>query len=630
MTAALRVATMADIEAFERVPLDERLPARDVGTLLEQVAARHADRRAWEYVADPAKLASVGGETYAEFVATLRRAAALWRGLARIHALGERPVVAFLLPFAPVTHHVLWSAEVAGIAAPINPFLEVAHTAALLRKMGAGVLVVSRNDAALSAKLAAVLAEAPSVRVVVAVDDPHAGPTIALPPLNVPVLDWDKALASQEMAPRLDAFPIDPLSACAYVHTGGTTGTPKIAPQHHQGQVFENWYQALYFGIEPGSAVLAAMPLFHVAAMTLTGLTVLAGGGTLVLVGGGWRNRALFPVFWRLVERRKVRHVSLVPTVLGQLLDVPPDADTSSLRSIWCGAAPCPRSIIERFELTFGVPVIEGWGMTEVHCVATQNPPYGERRIGSVGLRFAYEDVRAVVHDADGHVVRVCAPGEAGVLEVRGPNVFRGYLGVPTERQPFDAEGWYDTGDLGHVDAQGYVWIVGRKKDLIIRGGHNIDPQQVEEVLATLPEVEMAAVVGRPDPYVGEMPVAYVKLRAGQVFDEAALLAKVRERTPERAAVPEWIEALDDLPTTALGKLAKNLLRALAAERVVRAACAEAGWPVRDVRAQDLGQGIDVHVVIDAPALCEPIQRHFAAWPMRCWAVRPSPAHGAH
>ncbi|MDP9877432.1 fatty-acyl-CoA synthase [Variovorax boronicumulans] len=596
----LTIASQDDIARIERVPLAQRLPWRSVGALLEAAASAHPDATAWIYLPHPGEpsFEPASRQSHAEFNATLRRAAALWRRLAAQHGRAT-PVVACLLHHGPQAHHATWSAECAGVALPVNPTLETEHIASLLRAADAHVLVASRADAQIWAKVPGLLELVPGLRAVVAVRDEPWAPAQPAGPMRVPLLDWDEALAREDADVPLDATaPDDPRQLCAWFHTGGTTGQPKLAAQHHLGQVFDNAVSAAMYGLRPGHLVLGAMPLFHVAGLTLTGLAPLSAGAAVLLVGGGWRNKALYPRIWQLLAQHRVTHVSTVPTVLSSLLDVPVDADISSLELVWCGAAPLPRATLTRFEAHAGVPVIEGYGCTELHCVATQNPLHGSRKPGSIGLRLPYTRLRVALPDTP---ARDCPPGEVGHLLFQGPNVFGGYLGIPSGQQPLDAEGWYDSGDLGWQDSDGFVWLIGRARDLIIRGGHNIDPAPVEEALLRHPAVEAAAVVARPDAHAGEIPVAYVRLRRGEAFDAEALQAHLRRQTIERAAVPDWIEPLPELPVTAVGKLARNRLRARAADRAVRALLGAAGIAVRDVSARDEGRGVQVEVELESP-----------------------------
>ena len=256
-----------------------------------------------------------------------------------------------------------------------------------------------------------------------------------------------------------------------------------------------------------------------------------------------------------------------------------------------CGAAPLPVEILRGFEAKTGVKILEGYGLTEGACISTVNPPAGETRSGSIGLRLPGQLVKTVILDGEGSYVRDCAPDEVGIIVISGANVFEGYL-LPEQNRGLwidmgDGRRWLNTGDLGREDAQGYFWLTGRKKELIIRGGHNIDPLLIEAPLQDHPAVLFAAAIARPDAHAGELPVAYVQLRPGADVTEAELQAYLRGKVNERAALPKAIRIVETMPATAVGKLFKPALKRLETERAIAEFLAEAGIVPEAVRARD-------------------------------------------
>ena len=212
--------------------------------------------------------------------------------------------------------------------------------------------------------------------------------------------------------------------------------------------------------------------------------------------------------------------------------------------------------------------------MTEVHCYSTMNPMHGERRAGSVGLPLPYLQVRVADVAPDGTIRGDCKLGEIGHVLMRGPQVTPGYLDPRHNAGAMLADGWLDSGDLGRLDAEGYLWLTGRSKDLIIRGGHNIDPLMIEEALIRHPAVETAAAVGLPDSYAGELPMAFVQLRPGAEATPDELREFCRKEIPERAAVPVQVVPIPVMPLTGVGKIFKPALRLEAAKRAFDAALA--------------------------------------------------------
>jgi len=270
------------------------------------------------------------------------------------------------------------------------------------------------------------------------------------------------------------------------------------------------------------------------------------------------------------------------------------DCDTSSLTAAICGAAPMPAELIRRFEQQSGQRVLEGYGLTEGTCASSISPVHGELRAGSIGMRLPWQDMRAMILDEHGQWLRDAEVDEAGVICISGPNVFSGYLEQVHNQGAWfttaDGRRWFNTGDLGRCDIEGYFWLTGRKKELIIRGGHNIDPRSIEDVLAAHPAVAMCAAVGRPDAYAGELPVAYVQLRKGLEVSAAELLKHAAQHIAELAAVPKELIFVDALPLTAVGKIFKPALVMREIEQVVRREAAGLNLQVDTVQVEQVAE----------------------------------------
>ena len=300
-----------------------------------------------------------------------------------------------------------------------------------------------------------------------------------------------------------------------------------------------------------------------------------------------------------------------MPTLYASLLQQPIDGrDIGSLEYGLCGAAPLPLELMRGFQQRTGLKILEGYGLTEGTCVSTVNPPRGEQRPGSIGLRVPLQAMKAVVLEDAGAYVRDCGVGEVGVLVIRGPNVFAGYKAAEHNRGLWvdagDGGRWLNTGDLGRQDAEGHFYLTGRKKELIIRGGHNIDPASIEQPLHAHPAVQIAAAVGRPDAHAGEVAVAYVQLKPGARATEADLMAFAKDHIGERAAVPKAIRIIPAMPLTGVGKIFKPDLKLREIEDALAEALRGAGVGVGSLQAfNDPTHGITVDLALEEGADAE-------------------------
>ncbi|MFE8948704.1 acyl-CoA synthetase [Streptomyces sp. NPDC007856] len=572
----------ADLSAIEAVPLHERgLPATTYDTLL-RAARLWPDRPALTVLPDAARFLRPATATFAQLRDEVHRTANLLGSL----GVTRRAAVGLLAPNTAELPGALLAAQAAGVAAPVNPGLASEHVEQLLRRSGARVLIAAgpqldaqvwatARQVAAALRLDALLALTPTLA---------DGPAPALDPIEGVRVGYLTELAASHPADRLvdiEAPAADDLAA--YFHTGGTTGIPKLAAHTHANEVVDAWMVAASIPLDEDSVMFAALPLFHVNALIVTLLGPLLRGRGVVWAGPlGYRDPELYPVFWKLVEHYRIAAMSGVPTVYSVLAHVPVDADISSMRFAAVGASPLPPAVRGSFEEHTGIPLCEGYGLTEATCASALGLP-SQTRPGSVGRRLPYEQVKTVRIDPDTGEWHDLPPGATGVLAVSGPVVFAGYVAEHTTQGPRlesggkIRDGWLDTGDLARIDADGFIHLAGRAKDLIIRGGHNIDPAVIEDALLAHPGVTAAAAVGRPDPHAGEVPVAYVTLAPGAEADPAELLSWAAERVPERAAAPREVRVIDAIPLTAVGKPYKLGLRLDATRRAVHAELAAQG-----------------------------------------------------
>ncbi|MCY1270756.1 2-succinylbenzoate--CoA ligase [compost metagenome] len=592
----LTVTALADIRRFEQTPLSDRRLPDSTYELLRLARDRAPEAPALHYFTSGDELARSVTITHAQMFGRITQTANL------LHSLGLGPddVIGVLMPVTPESQYAIWGSEATGIACPVNWMLEPEIIAALLRNAGAKAVIAYGPDPDIEAwnKAMLVRRELPDVKHWIKAGGGKASEE-GIFDLDASVDRFDdEALDSRRV--------FSPQDTASMFHTGGTTGTPKLALHTHGNEVSMAWVSAMQIDVQPEDVRVCGVPMFHVTGVLTNCLMPLARGASVVLLtSSGWRDPSVIRNLWQIVDHFGVTALGMVPSVVNMALNIPiGDADISSLKAASCGTAPLSVAVAEAFEQKTGAMIFEGYGLTEGTALSATNPRYGQRRIGSIGLPMAYQEMK-VVKVAAGHIQRECEPGEPGIVVVRGPNVFGGYLNPEQNKSIWFEGGWFNTGDLGYVDEDGYFWLTGRAKDLIIRGGNNIDPRMIEEALYRHPEVFDAAAVGLPDAHAGELPVAYIALRPGSTFPLGRIKHYAYEVIPERAAVPKQFYLVDAIPKTAVGKIQKNTLRSDAVLRAQRQMLAEVNAdtpvPLVDIRIEDRGdQGILSTLVLPA------------------------------
>jgi fatty-acyl-CoA synthase len=572
-------ATHSSVEHIESVPWAKRCAVQSTYQAIKLAAQHRGDAPAIIMLAraepedadDPAHTTS-----FVQLIEGVHQAANLF------HELGVGPgeVVSLLMPLLPQTFFALYGAQAAGIANPVNSFLEPHQIAEILQAANTTLLVAlgPTDGSDIWDKVLVIGAQVPSLKAIVMVrissadHEPMEGGEVPTYPSlgSIPVVDFANGCARQAKDHLISKRSIEAHEVAGYFHTGGTTGTPKLVRHSHSNQLFQAWAVTLMVPGPQDMKLLFGLPLFHVGGSLTQGLALLGTGRTVVIVSGaGWRHPNAVRNVWHLVDRFRPPVLGGVPTVLAAAQSISSQGcDTSSVKLISGGGSAIPVAVAQAMTMRFDAPVLEVYGMTETSSVHTISHIDREVRLGSVGHAVPYARVRVVKLNAQGQWAGECAVDEIGVVAMAGPGVFEGYLSDLHNAGAFIEPGWVNSGDLGRLDSEGYLWITGRAKDLIIRGGHNIDPLAIEEVFYQHPAVALAAVVGQPDAYAGELPVAYVQLKAGSMASSEELLAHVKRGTPERAAVPVAIHIVPALPLTAVGKVFKPQLRWSAAELV--------------------------------------------------------------
>ena len=468
--------------------------------------------------------------TYSQFADAVARTAALLAG----EGVAKGDVVSLLMPNSVeyvIAYFACW--RLGALAGPINSHLKEQEISYVVSNSEAKTLLVGSEFL------------------------PVINQLRDLPTLNAVILFDDEAQATRDFTKVEATADVTLDDEAIIIYTSGTTGKPKGCLLTH-GNVVANARQiSQWLGFNESDRLLTMMPLFHMNAVSVTTMSALYAGGSSVVSPKFSASR-----FWQIVSDYKITSFGSVATMLSMLLTtysegVPAGLQTEQLRFAMCGSAPVPAETIKRFEETFHCLVIEGYGLSESTCRSTFNPPDENRRAGSCGLPIGNE--MRVVDDDDTEV----ADGQLGEIVLRGDNVLKGYYKNPEATAVAFRNGWFHTGDIGYRDSEGFYFIVDRKSDMIIRGGENIYPREIDEVLYQHPAVSAAAVVGVPDDLYGEEVAGFVVLRDGGEASERELIEFCKARLADYKC-PKTIRFVKDIPKGPTGKLLKRELAKMA------------------------------------------------------------------
>jgi fatty-acyl-CoA synthase len=563
-SAGSPVREIADVFALEQLPLTQSVPVQSTYEIFCNSASAFGDKTALTLLPsalidgpEPSRL------SYRALLAGIHQTA---NALNRL-GVAKTDTTAVLLPGCLEYHLALWGSEAAGIVQPLNPLLSDEKLASLMNATGAKVLIAwGQDDEAgywrKAQKMKALVSTL--THLVRVMPNSHQTP-------NDQCLNFHELIAVEPDDRLLSNRQILPNDVAAYFHTGGTTGAPKLAVHTHSAQVFTAWASVKLQGAKETDVIINGYPLFHVAGVLPGSLAALSAGvHTIIPTHLLMRNKDVLTNYWRLVEKYRCTVLSAVPTVLAALSNVPLDgADISTVRYCRTGAAALPIEISVRFKKLFGLHIHESLGMTEMAGISTITPPGVHGPAGCVGFRVPYSELRIVKLSTQGQATNEDMPiGEQGMVLFKSPNVFSGFLSPSDTKLAFTEDGWLITGDLGWLDQSGRLHLSGRSKDLIIRGGHNIDPKVIEDAIGCHPAVQISAAVGMPDSYAGELPVVFVTLVPGKQATEAELLEFAIARVDEPPARPKFVKIIATMPMTNVGKIYKPDLRAMAANLV--------------------------------------------------------------
>jgi acyl-CoA synthetase (AMP-forming)/AMP-acid ligase II len=473
--------------------------------------------------------------TYKEFMSAVGRAA---RMLAS-YGVTKGDVVSLLMPNSVeyiIGYFACW--EIGAIAGPINSLLKAQEIAFVISDSEAKALLLHSE---FLPTIESVRNQLPTIQAVIQFDREA---TVTKDFNDAASVGGSTSLSLSDTNLETDAI---------IIYTSGTTGKPKGCLLTH-GNLIANARQiSQWLGFTQDDRLLTIMPLFHMNAVSVTTMSALYAGGSTVVSPKFSASR-----FWQIISEYQITSFGSVATMLSMLLTkypegVPPGLATDQLRFAMCGSAPVPAEVMKRFEETFHCLVIEGYGLSESTCRSTFNPPNQQRRPGSCGMPIGNE--MRVVDDED----REVADGELGEIVLRGENILKGYYRNPEATATAFRGGWFHTGDVGYRDADGFFYIVDRMSDMIIRGGENIYPREIDEVLYQHPAVAAAASIGVPDQLYGEEVAAFVVLKEGREATEEEIVAFCRVRLADYKC-PKSVRIVKEIPKGPTGKLLKREL----------------------------------------------------------------------
>jgi len=495
--------------------------------------------------------------SYTQFVQTANRVSnLLWK-----QGVRKDDKVSILMPnSAEFLFSLFGIIQLGAVACPINIHLKKEEIAYILQNSDSIALFTSKDYLDVSVNL---LTANNKIGTLLAWDFPQQGLAGSYP--HVKCLDLEEAIQQQmpELLPEILKTSLQPDDVAEIIYTSGTTGKPKGAMLTHHNMIIDSHWIARSNSISEDDRAMCVMPLFHVNGQIVTVMTPLYCGGSLILPG-----RFSVTQFFPLAAKYEATYVGTVATMLSMLLNRVDPGDIPAgikLRIVFCGSAPVPVKVQAEFEETFKIPVIEGYGMTETTCRSTFNPlpppealqlgkSNGYRKIGSAGLPLGNE-IRVVDENE-----QPLGPCEVGEIVIRGENVMKGYYKNPGATAEAFRGGWFHSGDLGYYDEEGYFYIVDRKKDMIIRGGENIYPREIEEVLYRHPAVKDAACIGIPDELYGEEVAAFVVLKDNEQAEEAEIISFCRQFLADFKC-PKQVRIVGEIPKSSSGKLLRRKLR---------------------------------------------------------------------
>lgn len=552
-----QITNLKDVLDVQKQPWNRKVKSNNTYEMFKEVAKKYREKIAIIYLPKctldemPVKL------TFGQFFKKITRTANLFRDF----GVQNNDVVSFLLPSIPQTQFVMWGAQAVGAVNPINFLLKPETIAELVNAAKSKILVTMAPGPGFPfwEKIEKIRNEIPTLRQIFVIGNTQSNPPNTL--------NFDEEIIKYSADHLQFERSFNRADISTIFHTGGTTGKPKLAPHTQENDIFAAWACAHLWNYYEGAILINALPMFHVAGSINLSLSALTNGCSLLLPGGGFRNPNFLKNHWKIAEKYCVSHIGGVPTSLGALLQTPiKDANIDCIKYVLSGGAALPSEVEDNFLEIYGLKISQMYGMTEAGSTISMNPA-GFPKIRSAGLILPYVKLKSVILAKDGSYEEVQL-GELGTIIIKGPNIFPGYLDPDYNETIFTPDKWLITGDIGRIDEKGFLYLTGRSKDLIIRSSHNIDPKIIENVASRHSAVEIAAAVGKPDEYAGELPILFVQLKPHAESTEKDILQFVSQQVYDKPAKPTEVYILQKMPLTGVGKIFKPKLRWTAIEKV--------------------------------------------------------------
>lgn len=549
------IKNMKDIEDIEKLSLESHIRERTAYDVLKASAAQWPERTAFIFLPPNDPLGEPHIFTYQELLNKVKQVA----NLLVTCGISAGKAVSCILPNIPENYLLFFAAQAVGIANPISPKLPPDQIADLLQAAESEILISTgpRTNPQLWENILKARKLYPGLKKILVLEDYSDS--------QQNIESFYRLLAAQPISPLVDEKNINPEAVCAYFHTSGTVGPPKLVQHTHWGCVHAAWAAGIFAHYQRDNAVvLSGFPLFHVSAPIAEALSALLYGASIVVMSPqGWADPSVIAHFWKIVERYKGTSMAAVPPIYKTLMQAPLNGESiDSLQSALSGNVSMSKKDSEAFYKVTRVRISTLWGQTEaiVGCI-NASPAPDDKNFGAAGLRLPYLEMKILKTDELGNTPQECSPQEPGTLYIKGLNVGR-YKSAELNKKAFIHDNWFNTGDWAYKDEDSYIWILGRKSDFILWDNSYISLLAIETILQENPLIKKAAVISSSDDILSEKVYAFLIVDQETGINPSALIQQLQTTLKKQfGSLPIDIEIRTSLPLNGMGKVIKYRLR---------------------------------------------------------------------